>query len=350
MAKSLAFWMEGRKTDKTFIELHINYWLLQHKGGKDFSCIDFGVKFRDLGEVESINFYLPFKVSKDNYYSRLGELICSRKDLIQTIFNSRHKSTVSTSNTSVDINFEGDGDDDIRFFTQISHSPENGGVRISEVDDGSIITFPTVLFKPRDDSGENKLDDRPGYFRFRVALNSQDKSMLSTSYKHTDRFVLSRIDSTEIVDFRLNEVRDLPGIIQTKDLSNSALENIHFFLIRGVDSEFKQAHENFKRCRLLEKGLWNDYLNPEGGGRTIPPTHMLIYHWKDSDSNGIEKFTAFAKFSKIIVTKFTFYAFILIALLMGTVSGAFGNIFYGYLSDLYHWVVPLLKYLYQVHF
>jgi len=132
MAKSLAFWLEGINTDSHEIDLHVNYWLLHQNTDDELSYLDIGVKFFGLDGASdqdgAINVYFPFKITKDNYHPGLGELVCSRTDLIQTIFNARHKSTCNSSNTSVDIEFENNRKekDILRVFTQISCSPENG--------------------------------------------------------------------------------------------------------------------------------------------------------------------------------------------------------------------------------
>jgi len=370
MAKSLAFWLEGINTDSHEIDLHVNYWLLHQNTDDELSYLDIGVKFFGLDGASdqdgAINVYFPFKITKDNYHPGLGELVCSRTDLIQTIFNARHKSTCNSSNTSVDIEFENNRKekDILRVFTQISCSPENGGVRIVDTDEGSTLLFPLALFRVTKKTDSPALEQTshdqalPGYIRFRIKLGAQETKVLSQSYKHSDSFILSRLESTEIVDFRLNEVRDLPGIVQSKNLIGAGIKNIHFFLIREVDSEYKQAHANFHRCRLLEKELWNEYLSLEPKDK-MAPKQMLIYHWKepgkvDKESPGktqasIEKFTAFAKFSKITVTYKNLCLFLLFALAIGAVSGAIGNALFNFVKNAGAAAVDQVIYLHDVH-
>lgn len=369
MAKSLAFWLEGINTEDHEIDLHVNYWLLHQNTDSELSYLDIGVKFSGLhgpSNVDgNINVYFPFKITNDNYHPSLGELVCSRTDLIQTIFNARHKSTSNSSNTSVDIEFESKKEDILRVFTQISCSPENGGVRIVDTDEGSTLLFPLKLLsvtKKTDphlpEQGDEKGKILPGYIRFRIKLGAKETKVLSQSYKHSDSFILSRLESTEIVDFRLNEVRDLPGIVQSKNLIGAGIKNIHFFLIREVDSEYKQAHANFHRCRLLEKELWNEYLSLQPKDK-MAPKQMLIYHWKESgkidkDSSeklqaSIEKFTAFAKFSKITVTYKNLFLFLFFALVIGAVSGAVGNVLFNFVGDVGKAVIDKAVYLHDVH-
>lgn len=337
------------------IELHINYWLLQEDTGFELNYLDIGVKFGGINSQSFINIYFPFKVNSTNYYPGLGSLVCSRSDLIQTIFNSTYASTTKASNTSVDIAFR--DDDVLRFHTQIDLGGENGGVTVKDTGEGSTLSFPLSLFTLKESEEKNLA---PNYFRFRIQLE-RDKSNISQVHKHSDRYILNRLESIEIVDFRLNEVRDLPGVIQSKNLIDSGIRNIHFFLIREVNSEYKQSHADYRRCRLLERELWDDYLNPDRRPTKKIPEQMLIYHWKESsyqkDSAGkvergaaIEKFTAFAKFGKITVTKGIAIRFAGVALALGAFAGLFGNLItslvvFGF-GSFFEWASRII----QIHF
>jgi hypothetical protein len=58
------------------------------------------------------------------------------------------------------------------------------------------------------------------------------------------------------------------------------------------------SHAAYNRCRILEKNIWDKYLDVEGSA----DNQMLIYHWKDkADSKDgrdyIDHFSAFAKFT-----------------------------------------------------
>lgn len=362
MAKSLAFWIEkdngtvepvaasasSESTSSTpshSVDLHINYWLLNQDKKDEINYLDVGVKFLDegLNDGDSINIYFPFMISKEDYISNIGEFVCNNRDLIQTIFNAKCEEIEYTTNTAVKIKFT--KDESLVVHTQIGLDSNNGGVRLQTTDEGCILCFPRQLFKKSQEEGVHD------YFRFRIKLNSKnDKKTFSQSYKHSDRFILSRLESTEIVDFRINEVRDLPGIIKAKNLDNSNIKKIHFFLIREVDSEFKQAHANFSRCRLLEKGLWKDYLELNSGLDLKLPQQMLIYHWKESEKGNekhIDKFNAFAKFSKITVSKKTIIIFISAAILIGFIASFLGELlnekFAIYLFEAIDFIAMLLN-------
>lgn len=379
MAKSLAFWIEstgGNSANcnggKAKVDLHINYWLLNQNTDKEFHYLDFGIKFEGLEDEDKLSLYFPFQVTKDNYKPGLGAQVCSRTELIQTIFNSPHKSTKNIAPTYVEITFESAKESALRVYTQIDIGSDQNGVRLTNFEKGSLLEFPMSQF-PNANAKSSDEKQIPNYIRFRIHLkDEQSKKCLSQSYKHRDNPILSRLESTEIVDFRLNEVRDLPGNIQGKRLSNCFIKNIHFFLIREIDSEFKQAHANFDRCRLLEKELWDAYLNLDSGDEKLKlPPQMLIYHWKESvksDKNNatnssdaslqdvaaqekyIEKFTAFAKFSKITASMKTIFTFFVIAIVLGILSGVLGSWTQDAIENKYKEIKPTLERLYDAHF
>ncbi|MBA6311508.1 hypothetical protein [Colwellia sp. MB3u-64] len=123
-----------------------------------------------------------------------------------------------------------------------------------------------------------------------------------------------------MIDFRVNEPRNLPSKIRAKLNESLKLKQVHFFLIRDANSEFKMSHSKYKRCRILENNIWKKYLQlgvPPlkwwekilkkrvglSFSRLKLPEQMLIYHWteKNKEENAdkvIDHFSAFAKFSQ----------------------------------------------------
>jgi hypothetical protein len=292
-----------------------------------------------LEGVNSINIYFPFVIKTDNYIHNLGLTLSKNSELIAAIFNARTDNLKNVSPNVFDICFVDNKKDKLRLFTQIQLSDQgkNNGVNISNEDGGSILSFPTALIsmsKP-ESLGTSIVETVFGYFRFRISLCAEDKKSISQIYVSKDAKFLSRIESTEIVDFRVNEVRNIPSRIASKLSNNSYITSVHFFLIRETNSEHKLSHSEFKRCRLLEKNLWDSYLNVPPN---IPiPEQMLIYHWKEplqkqNDKQYLENFSAFAKFCTITVTRWRLAGFICLGVLLGIISGVFGNFVYSFLQ------------------
>lgn len=364
MAKSLAFWVEGSNltqaanktvkknskakqkkshdtpsTSKAEVELHFNYWSLSARSPTVIDYLDVGVKFSGIESFEAIKIFFPFNVTERNYVASLGRTVCNTPTLISAIFNTRVKET-KHDGERMDITFRHEKDSKLRFHSQIALSPHGDGVTLTQLSGGApgtTLSFPITLFKREK---EGRLDDLPHYFRFRIKMSPEDKSVISQTYSAKDSWLLSHFDSTEIVDFRVNEIRNLPAQIRSKLEYDSYISSVHFFLIRETNSEHKLSHTEFKRCRVLEKDLWETYLK-EDGERIELPDQMLIYHWREQakkDLNGkllehLENFSAFAKFSKTVVSNFTIFIFIISLIIIGAASGIVGNYAYSYLTE-----------------
>lgn len=339
MAKSLAFWLEGNNSKKTNIELHFNFWSLNDNEKHSINYLDVGVKFLGAATAEYIKVYFPFLVPKEKYVSSLGAIICGQSQLLPAIFNTNVKS-VNPGPERTDSTFQNEQDSKLRFHWQIELGNPGEGVSLEDVvdanDSGTILSFPMKLFRNSTVDFPNE-EERPNYFRFRVKISNDDKNTLSQTYRSKDAKVLSRLESTEVVDFRVNEIRNLPPKIRSRLESDSCITAVHFFLIRETHSEHKLSHTEFKRCRVLEKSLWDPYLRTDPRSNLTIPEQMLIYHWKESVTNEdgsetlryLDNFSAFAKFSKTTVSTATLAGFILTIIALGVISGVTGNFLYG---------------------
>lgn len=334
MARSLAFWLEKDRSkdnenieaENTKVELHFNFWSLK----KDkINCLDIGVRLSSIGEFDSINFFLPFDSNNLNYEPGLGKTVCENAGLISAIFNCPERKIEPDHNLGFyDIDFSRNKNErPIRFFTQLllESSDSPGGVtKTSESDKenkGCILKFPRTLFK----FDEN----RDGYFRFRIRLNDEDEKSISTINKPTWSTVTNYFEVSEIIDFRVNESRNLPDKVKKNLTDSSYLKKIHFFLIRDTRSEYKMSHSLYDRCRLLESDLWDKYLgiNDQNGNKhkSNNKKQMLIYHWKNFNDIGIDHFSAFAKFSERRIRLPQILIVLALIMSLGTISGLMAN-------------------------
>jgi hypothetical protein len=329
MARSLAFWFENQKEnceEHYNAELHFNYWLLN---SNKINYLDVGVKFDPNHKFESINFYLPFDNEAIEYDDKLGCVVCRNKDLIPAIFNSKVKNTSDgPGNGSYQIDFE--NGDKLQFFTQIEKQTDDspGGVIITPQNSsdhkGTELSFPASLFETEVKSGSC-------YFRFRVILKEREKQQSISRLTYSKGAMLTgHLETTELVDFRVNELRNIPGKIKLNN--RSPITSVHFFLIREADSEYKISHQDFSRCRILESDLWDNYLASNNNKKQQISEQMLIYHWKDKakkdeedNSVNIDHFSAFAKFTKWQVTKRTLLAIFLSIIALGGIGSYLSN-------------------------
>jgi hypothetical protein len=350
VARSLAFWLENlcsnniesAQIKKNQVELHFNFWSLK----KDkISYLDIGVRVSNVCKFGSINFYLPFDSDRLRYVPQLGKTVCENTNLISAIFNCPDIFIQPNSNQGFyDIDFTSRRNErPIRFYTQLLVATENspGGVQISPQSDnenkGCNLKFPSNLFT---------LDpERDLYFRFRINLNDEDEKSISTIYEPTWSSFTNYFEVSEIIDFRVNESRNLPDKVKSNLTDSSYLRKIHFFLIRDTLSEYKMSHSIYNRCRLLESDLWDKYLgvNDQNGSNQVNNNkkQMLIYHWKEikkDDDNGIDHFSAFAKFSDRTISGRQVLIVVVIIIFFGTLSGLLAN----NLPNLIEWLCSVV--------
>lgn len=291
-----------------------------------------GVKFSNI--ESRINIYLPFIIRENAYDSQMGLKVANDIHLLSAIFNTEIKKiTFSDSRYHhSDITFA--SDEQIRFFTNIELINSNSfgnGVELHHVEDeGTIISFPMGNFDLKEQTS--------GYFRFRLILEGANKKALSTYYKPSDRFLLTTEETVEVIDFRINEVRNTPESINCFITEKVLLDAVHFFIIREVESEFVMSDKSYSRCRFLEGDLWKKYLQTKHLKSIQRVPKMLIFHWKDTskpkdynskqDSKGLNNFSAFAKFRYPRYSLFIILRSIMIALILSVAANKLSDWFF----------------------
>lgn len=274
------------------------------KERENITYLDVGVKFSNLEKNEAINIYFPFAISPENYDGQLGLNVANDVLLLSAIFNDEVKIIEFHDNLyhHSDIKFSPKGKEKskgIRFFTNIDlqaseHNPLGAGVQLHQDTNGSILSFPIKNFEIDNPEYE-------GYFRFRLILDPLSKKSLSTYYVPSDSFMLTTEESMEIIDFRVNEIRNTPENVNSLLTLGGCLKKVHFFIIREVKSEYVMSDTKYSRSRLLEGNLWKQYLQSQYIKPIQNVPKMLIFHWKSpgdklSNNGYLENFSAFAKF------------------------------------------------------
>ncbi|AJC68312.1 hypothetical protein [Dickeya zeae] len=311
-------------------------WLISFaKERENTTYLDVGVRFENLTSKDTINIFFPFSISPKDYDSQLGLNLANDNQLLAAIFNSELEAIEFKDNLyhHSDINFSSKENDNghkngIRFFTNIdlqdtTNNPLGAGVSLHQVEkEGSILSFPIKNF--RVDS-----NDKDGYFRFRLILNPLSKKALSTYYIPSDSFMLTTEESMEIIDFRVNEVRNTPKNVNSMLKSDKSLKKVHFFIIREVKSEYVMSGTNYARSRLLEGDMWQKYLQSQHIKPIENVPKMLIFHWKSTKENGyLENFSAFAKFRHTRHSAWIILRSIAIGLAFGIVANwLYDNVF-----------------------
>lgn len=348
MASSFGFWLEKRdsflkKSLGVNSELHINYWALPDE---NIHYLDIGVKLNNVfnkiklsSKITGIYFYLPFEKKHIEYDGELGNIVCNDSELLSAIFNSYVTGTSYIAGSGI-YKITLPGGKEMNFFTQIAQENGDGesGVQIGELKDkretGVKLFFPVKVFSRSID------EDIPTYFRFRIKiLDIKALNRISNITKSRVPALFGDFSKIEVVDFRVNEARNLPYKIREKVIDFESINVIHFFLIREAISEFKVSHANYERCRVLETELWDKYLDIDN-----TKSQKLIYHWKqklpgnltkhelkekkrkgDMSDLFINHFSAFAKFSSNTIPKRAIFIALLLSISIGVASGLVTN-------------------------
>lgn len=296
MTQSLAFWVENSSKNafsSVALELHFNYW---HLPDDKINYLDIGILISGKSKsFDSINVYLPFKYNIKNYISTLGDKVVESEELISAVFNNDVSNITPIRECSAKhIVFSEQKDNEgIVFFTNLSHETSENRVLIKEDREGdqigTIIKFSNKIFNCSEEYKEKNW-----YLRFRYVLEKEDIDNISREYKSKDSLITYYFEKSEVVDFRVNESRNLPKTIREKVATCRNIHKVHFFLIRNESSEFKIGHTDYDRCRILEDKLWDTYLCENKDPQI--KTKMLIYHWKTTTGKKVDYFSAFARF------------------------------------------------------
>lgn len=353
MASSFGFWLEKKDSFKNESlginsELHINYWSLPDE---NIHYIDIGVKLHNVftdtqlsSKITGIYLYLPFEKKHIKYDGELGTIVCKDSELLSAIFNSYVTGTSYVAGSGI-YKITLPGGKDMNFFTQIDEENGDGesGVQIGELKDkreiGVKLFFPIKLFSRAIN------EDIPTYFRFRIKLlNENALNRISNITKAKVPTLFGDFSKIEVIDFRINEARNLPYKIREKIIDFESINVIHFFLIREAISEFKVSHSNYERCRVLETELWDKYLDIDN-----TKSQKLIYHWKQKTFGNLTKdelleknlkgdradlfinhFSAFAKFSSSTIPRKAIIIAVVFSILIGVASGLATNTLWEY--------------------
>jgi hypothetical protein len=298
--------------------VHINLW--EKKEGKTLKVIiDFGIMVKDVKKIKAINIYSPFDIEEVN---DISALLMANNQLISAVFNENYK-------------HNDDG------FIIKPHKRDPFVLSLIDKEDikndKNLVTLDTknVKLVPKTRS----------YFRIRLTLLKNNCREFIFNLKSNLSPFSDFFTSTEIIDFRLNDIRSFGSDYRCFIGNKAKLFHIHSvrYLILRVPSEILIHHgDAMKNSRYLETSIWKDY---------GLPNDMIAYHFhrkaerierKKDDSNKssfdykyINHFSILARFQcqKPRYFKIIVYV-IVITLLLGSVSGLVGNVLHSFIQGL----------------
>lgn len=249
--KSIALWYSPKNNVNEYLteaELHFNLWKLPFDAFSYNRFIDVGIKLRDTISVAKLKIYLPFKIRKEDFNDIVAKFI-SKPDLVSAIFNENYKTTSEGTSKFHKITNAQD-----EFVFNIYETGVSD-IEVNEQYNGTVITINC----PNDTEHNHEQI----YFRFRIT----GKYLLSLSniQKPSNAFIQSAFSKIELIDFRVNEARDLDlSLLQLINIEKSLkIKKAHFFFICSSNEDVLGSHKPYVSCRNLENYRWVDYVGKE---------------------------------------------------------------------------------------
>lgn len=256
MANCIALWYETGNSTQDFrhAELHINLWRLPNGSSKICRFIDFGLFIKVCEGIKSLKVYIPNhkednprlksfcnSTQKELEFIDLGNKLKSPGNL-QTLFNEDY--SISSPTSSKYINVTGQSDEEFSIYcidikSDIEKESKFGG----------------TIYSINLDDAKGKL-----YFRFRLIGDNIANFVLNDTTAKIK--IQSVFWKNEIIDFRINEKRNLNNSLLEKVKGEFIFDELKFFLMCPSSEEvISLSHGPYKRCRRLENDLWLDYVN-----------------------------------------------------------------------------------------
>lgn len=258
-AKTIAIWYEYTVpvSQSKEIDLHLNLWKLPNGRGYE-RFLDIGLKIENPIDIKELCLYFPFNVAEADFEDIVDKFIGS-SSLVSAIFNENY--TV-TSNAQ----------------TKFYSIEDTAGTKLFDIyqtDKENVSRenkFEGTVFKLHFPKNGN-----PIYLRFRVKGPYMDS--LSTTQKVPNAFIQSAFSQTEMIDFRVNEARDLNKALleEMGRQSSFVFQKYHFFFVCSYSEDILGAHKQYNSCRNLENYRWGAYV----GNAKLQDQTFLAYHWKE---------------------------------------------------------------------
>lgn len=319
--ESFALWYKekkskGKKKQKVKFDLHMNFWSesLMGKGdkNKEIPFLDVGIKVYNFRRVKEFIFQCPFELNRDEIFDLHNKII--DKNNAQIIFNTDVEIETKKGYSLLNLNGKE---------KMLVCSVPKSDKCIENIDDDrtNIIFDLQALHRYI----EKKKEDYEGidelYIRFRIQSNTLINKVYS-DWEEMDKSFQSRFSGTRILDFKINEERNL----NQDDNKNyliagyevALFKNIHLLMIELASCDVQSFAEGKMTCREVENNLWGDYC---GGDILDGKKQVLAYHWKFSEKelhkdDNLSSISCLAKvkYSKAEISTVVAYSFIVVGL------------------------------------
>ncbi len=291
------------------LECHFNLWMLnsispRHPGQLD-CFLDIGVMLSHAEELSYMNIFIPGQFDKSNIRD-LGLAFKDKAELVSAVFNEDYGVLARAKEKTLEVQ-RADG---APLFDIYMLDLEN------DVSIGSEFSGSTIRIRIPE-----HLKNKKHYYRIRLKCAFVDQ--IGYIYTPPASSILEgAFFQTELVDFRLNEKRNLPSSLLEAIRQNGEVRftKTHFFLMREASDDYIFSHKP-PGGRQLEKDIWNVYV---GEGYSFE--QITAYHWKESGLH--DSFSVFAKFRSFHSGLRTILIAVVVIILLGVIGGFIGNLLY----------------------
>ncbi len=295
--KSIAIWytpVNSRNIELTNVELHFNFWKIPNGTNQYRKFLDIGLKLENTINVKCLNIFLPTKTGSKDFEDIVAKFI-GNGDLVNAIFNENYK--VVSDGTSKTYEIKNSQDE----FVFKVYKTSSNDIAFTDFANGTIISIKVPKEKIK------------SYYRFRIKGDFIES--LSIISKPTNAIFESAFSEIEMIDFRVNEIRDLNHDLLERIREEVLLkiEKQHFFFICSNEEEIIGNHQPFSSCRNLESKKWDSYVDfPNINKNNLlfwketKKNIYLAYHWKENNKESISTLikTKYEKNNWITIVKF----------------------------------------------
>lgn len=333
---------KGNEDEKPKFSFHANFWSedIQTKGNKvKYPYLDIGIRIENWNCCSQIVFHCPFVVKEEDLTDLTD--ITAKKETAELVFNDYCQSIDSGSYKIITV---GEKERKYLLFPLVKRAGQknksaNIEIEQSEPSDSSdsesdliidLKSFKEIMentsspVRPKDFKEEDSI-----YLRFRIASDELKDKIYFDSNPY-NKSLESAFTSTRIVDFKVNEERNLSSYtrqkIAEKKLSLAEFDAVHFLIMVPSSYDVQFFPDNHLSCRELESGKWNEYY---GNEIDTDKEHVLAYHtrMKDSDNNEkpVKSFSSLIKIKAFKSNRKTVGIYLLIVIALGMISSSVVN-------------------------
>lgn len=297
------------------VDFQINYWKLPKRYYGYWRFLDIGILVHDAMDIESVLFYVPFKLKKENLKD-LGNVLV-KDNLLSVLFNDSYK---------IEDNPEIPG----YHYASMTRNADNSGFwvyslsssnfEVHDLSVGALIevdikTKPNIRMGIQNADNEVSKDDYNLYFRFRIG-NIPD-SALGYIESVSNDFFQSAFSKAEIVNLDINTISefdedDYKNIVSKYSFVN--FNKIHFFFVSSSKEETINGSTDYSDSRLLDSKQWGLYIDSNNPQQR----KCIAYHWKKS--NPSKNYNILLRTIYSSINGCTIIKYIFVVLLLGVLA------------------------------